>query len=57
MMHLNAGVPAGRVGDHAHLSFRQTDPRLKDGPVFTTDLLISAVVVLAVGIVSLAIIL
>jgi len=37
-----------------YLSFRVTDPRIKDGPLFTTYLLISAVAVFAVGIVSLA---
>jgi len=37
-----------------YLSFRQTDPRIKDGPVFTTYLLTSAVAVFAVGIISLA---
>ena len=37
-----------------YLSFRETDPRIKDGPLFTAYLLISAVAVFAVGIVSLA---
>ncbi len=37
-----------------YLSFRETDPRIKDGPLFTTYLLISAAAVFAVGIVSLA---
>jgi hypothetical protein len=37
-----------------YLSFRETDPRIKDGPLFTTYLLISAASVFAVGIVSLA---
>ncbi len=36
-----------------YLSFRETDPRIKDGPAFTTFLLVSAVAILAVGVISL----
>ena len=35
-----------------YLSFRETDPRIRDGRVFTTYLIVSAVAVFAVGIVS-----
>jgi hypothetical protein len=36
-----------------YLSFRETDPRIKDGRVFTTYLLVSAAAVFAVGVFSL----
>ena len=35
-----------------YLSLRETDPRIKDGPVFTTYLMVSAGAILAVGVVS-----
>lgn len=37
-----------------YLSFRETDPRIKDGPVFTGYLVLSAVAVFVVGIISLS---
>jgi len=36
-----------------YLSFKETDPRIRDGKVFTAYLLISAVAIVAVGVISL----
>ena len=36
-----------------YLSFKETDPRIKDGSLFMTYLIISAIAVFAVGFISL----
>ena len=51
---LNAIYLIGVAVAVLYLSFKETDPRIKDGPLFTTYLLTSAVAVFAVGIISLA---
>jgi hypothetical protein len=35
-----------------YLSFRETDPRIKDGRAFTAYLIVSATAILAVGVIS-----
>lgn len=50
---LNAVFLIGVAISTLYLSHTQTDPRVKDGPVFTTFLIVSAVAIVAVGVIGL----
>lgn len=50
---LNAVFLIGVAISTLYLSHTQTDPRVKDGPVFTTFLILSAVAIVAVGVIGL----